>query len=273
MTDPKTPDPKTPDPNTPDAPQPDAPKPERIAKRIARAGVASRRDAEAMIAAGRVVLNGKTLDTPATLVGPTDEIIVDGQPLPALDKIRLWRYHKPSGLVTTNRDPEGRMTVFDKLPPHLPRVVSIGRLDLTSEGLLLLTNDGGLARALELPSRGWTRRYRVRVYPQPEPKALAALAAGLVVDGERFGPIKAVVEQQPEGTGRRANAWLTVTLKEGRNREIRRALEYVGHPVSRLIRTAYGPFQLGHLGPSEVEEVSGKVLKEQLGAFAKELGI
>ncbi len=246
---------------------------ERIAKRIARAGVASRRDAEAMIAAGRVTLNGETLTTPATLVGPADVIVVDGEPLPAKERTRLWRYHKPTGLVTTNRDPEGRATVFQRLPAHLPRVVSVGRLDINSEGLLLLTNDGGLARALELPSRGWTRRYRIRVYGAPEKKALDALARGVVVDGVRFGPIKAVQEAQPEGTGRRANVWLTVTLQEGKNREVRRALEYVGHPVSRLIRTAYGPFQLGKLESGEVEEASGKVLREQLGPSAAEFGL
>jgi len=246
---------------------------ERIAKRMARAGVASRREAEAMIAAGRVQLNGQRLETPATLVGAGDVILVDGAPLPEIERVRLWRYHKPVGLVTTARDPEGRATVFQRLPSHLPRVVSIGRLDLSSEGLLLLTNDGGLARALELPSRGWTRRYRVRVYGTPTAKAIAALKEGVVVDGERFGPIAVTVEAAPEGAGRRANVWLTVALKEGKNREVRRALEFVGHPVSRLIRTAYGPFQLGKLAASEVEEVPGKVLKEQLGAAAAELGL
>lgn len=249
-----------------------AEKKERIAKRMARAGVASRREAEAMIQAGRVVLNGAPLATPATLVGPDDNILVDGAPLPEIERPRMWRYHKPKGLMTTARDPQGRPTVFDRLPKHLPRVVSVGRLDLNSEGLLLLTNDGGLARALELPSRGWTRRYRVRVYGLPSNRALAALAKGVTVDGMRYGPIHAKPEAAIEGAARRANVWLTVTLKEGKNREVRRALEFVGHPVSRLIRTAYGPFQLGRLPPSEVEELSGKVLKEQLGAAAKELG-
>lgn len=249
------------------------PKKDRIAKRMARAGVASRRESEAMILAGRVKLNGAPVETPATLVGPADHIEVDGAPLPAIEKPRLWRYHKPTGLVTTERDPEGRATVFQRLPKHLPRVVSVGRLDLNSEGLLLLTNDGGLARALELPSRGWTRRYRVRAYGVPSEKALAALAKGIVVDGVRFGSIRAEIEAKPEGAGRRANVWLTVTLQEGKNREVRKALEFIGHPVSRLIRTAYGPFQLGGLAPSEVEEASGKVLKEQLGAVAVELGL
>lgn len=244
----------------------EAPAKERIAKRIARAGVASRREAEAMIAAGRVKLNGAVLETPATLVGAGDAIEVDGTPLPAAERPRMWRYHKPRGLLTTNHDPEGRRTVFQALPSHLPRVVSVGRLDLTSEGLLLLTNDGGLARALELPSRGWTRRYRARVYGAPSAAALKKLAGGITVDGERFGPIQAVQETTGDDDKRRANVWLSVTLKEGKNREVRRALEAVGHPVSRLIRTAYGPFQLGRLAPSDVDEIAGKILREQLGA-------
>jgi len=245
---------------------------ERIAKRMARAGVASRREAEAMILAGRVLLNGETLKTPATLVGPADAIVVDGAPLPEIERPRMWRYHKPAGLMTTSRDPQGRATVFERLPSHLPRVVSVGRLDLNSEGLLLLTNDGGLARALELPSRGWTRRYRVRVYGTPSARAIDALQKGVTVESVHYGPIGVTVEPAPEGAKRRANVWLSVTLKEGKNREVRRALEFVGHPVSRLIRTAYGPFQLGKLAPSEVEEIPGKVLKEQLGAEAKEMG-
>lgn len=247
-------------------------KKDRIAKRMARAGVSSRREAEAMILAGRVVLNGETLTTPATLVGPDDAILVDGAPLPQIERPRMWRYHKPTGLVTTTRDPDGRATVFQRLPKHLPRVVSVGRLDLNSEGLLLLTNDGGLSRALELPSRGWTRRYRVRVYGAPSARAIKDMAKGLVVDGERFGPIKVEQEKAAEDGKRRANVWLVVTLQEGKNREVRRALEFVGCPVSRLIRTAYGPFQLGRLEAGEVEEISGKVLKEQLGQTAKELG-
>lgn len=246
---------------------------ERIAKRMARAGVASRREAEAMILAGRVTLNGARLETPATLVGAADAILVDGAPLPEIEKPRLWRYHKPTGLVTTARDPEGRATVFERLPKHLPRVVSVGRLDLNSEGLLLLTNDGGLARAMELPSRGWTRRYRVRAYGVPSDRAIRDLGRGLKVDGEKFGPIRVAIEQAPDTGKRRANSWLTVTLQEGKNREVRRALEFVGCPVSRLIRTAYGPFQLGRLPPAEVEEVAGKVLKEQLGATAGEFGL
>ena len=242
---------------------------ERIAKRIARAGVASRRDAEAMIMAGRVVLNGEKLKTAATLVNDADTILIDGKPLNKPERTRLWRYNKPKGLVTTNRDERGRITIFDKLPSHLPRIMTVGRLDLTSEGLLLLTNDGGLARALEHPSRGWTRRYRARVFGLPTPNALAALKHGITVDGITFGSIHAVVEEGDKNAGR-SNIWLSVTLKEGKNREVRKALEFVGHPVSRLIRTAYGPFQLGKLQPGEVEEMPTKVLKEQLGSSASE---
>ncbi|MEK9923933.1 MAG: pseudouridine synthase [Rhodospirillales bacterium] len=242
---------------------------ERIAKRIARAGVASRRDAEAMIMAGRVILNGEKLNTAATLVNDTDTILIDGKPLNKAERTRLWRYNKPKGLVTTNRDERGRITIFDKLPSYLPRIMTVGRLDLTSEGLLLLTNDGGLARALEHPSRGWTRRYRARVFGLPTPNALAALKNGVTVDGITFGSINAVVEEGDKNAGR-SNIWLSVTLKEGKNREVRKALEFVGHPVSRLIRTAYGPFQLGKLQPGEVEETPTKVLKEQLGSSASE---
>lgn len=245
------------------------PEKERIAKRIARAGVASRRDAEAMIMAGRVVLNGEKLKTAATLVNDADTILIDGKPLNKPERTRLWRYNKPKGLVTTNRDERGRITIFDKLPSHLPRIMTVGRLDLTSEGLLLLTNDGGLARALEHPSRGWTRRYRARVFGLPTPNALAALKNGVTVDGITFGSISAVVEEGDKNAGR-SNIWLSVTLKEGKNREVRKALEFVGHPVSRLIRTAYGPFQLGKLQPGEVEEMPTKVLKEQLGSSASE---
>jgi 23S rRNA pseudouridine2605 synthase len=246
---------------------------ERIAKRMARAGVASRRESEAMILAGMVTLNGEPVKTPATLVSASDHITVDGQALAEKERARLWRYHKPRGLVTTSKDERGRSTVFNHLPSHLPRVVSVGRLDLSSEGLLLLTNDGGLARALELPSRGWTRRYRVRVYGLPEKKAVTALAKGITVDGIRYGSIKVSPEDKEDDGRRRANTWLNVTLQEGKNREIRRALEFVGHPVSRLIRTAYGPFQLGLLEPSEVDEVSGKIMREQLGQIAKEIGL
>ncbi len=233
---------------------------ERIAKRIARAGVCSRREAERRILAGRVSLNGQALRDPAVNVGPQDLVEVDGALLAAPEPARLWRYHKPAGLLTTDRDPEGRPTVFESLPPHLPRVVSVGRLDLASEGLLLLTNDGGLARELELPSRGWVRRYRARVRGRVDEARLARLAGGAEIDGWRYGPITASLDEQRGG-----NAWLTVSLAEGRNREVRRVLEHLGHPVNRLIRLAYGPFQLGRLPRGAVAEVKRKALREQLG--------
>jgi len=234
---------------------------ERIAKRLARAGLCSRREAEAWIAEGRVAVNGEILASPARNVGPEDKIAVDGKLIGAAQTTRLWRYHKPSGLVTTHRDPEGRPTVFAALPPELGRVISVGRLDLTSEGLLLLTNDGALARRLELPATGWTRRYRVRVHGTVDAKRLADLAKGITVAGLSYGPIQAAVERV-QG----ANAWLTVALKEGKNREIRRVMEHLGLSVTRLIRTAYGPFQLGALEKGRVEPVPAKVLREQLGA-------
>ena len=234
---------------------------ERIAKRLARAGLCSRRDAEKWIADGRVKVDGKLLTTPAVVVTEASLIVVDGQPLAQADRTRLWRYHKPAGLVTSHKDPEGRTTVFERLPADLPRVISIGRLDLTSEGLLLLTNDGDLARRLELPSTGWVRRYRVRVHGMPDPAKLAELERGITVEGVSYGPIKAVLDRQ-QG----ANAWLTIGLKEGKNREIRKVMEHFGWTVSRLIRIAYGPFQLGLLAPSAVEEVQPKILKEQLGS-------
>ncbi len=234
---------------------------QRIAKRLAHAGLCSRREAERWILAGRVEVDGVVLDTPALVVGDQARIVVDGEPLPAAGRTRLWRYHKPSGLITTHRDPRGRPTVFDALPEGLPRLVSVGRLDLTSEGLLLLTSDGALARRLELPATGWKRRYRVRLHGRPEAQALARLADGITVEGVRFGPIEATLERQ-QG----ANAWLSVGLTEGRNREIRRVFEHLGFTVNRLIRIAYGPFQLGRLGTGEVREVPAKVLREQLGA-------
>ena len=236
---------------------------ERIAKWLARAGVASRRDAEKMIAEGRVKLGGKVVETPATFITPGDHVTVDGKPVAAPERTRLFRYHKPAGLVTTHRDPEGRPTVFEKLPPGLPRLVSVGRLDLTSEGLLLLTNDGELARKLELPSNGWLRRYRVRVHGRVEEKDLAALARGVTVEGVQYGPIEAGLDAR-QGT----NSWLTVSIKEGKNREIRRVMAHLGLEVTRLIRTAYGPFQLGILPRGAVEEVNAKVLRDQLGLDA-----
>ena len=233
---------------------------ERIAKRMARAGVASRRDAERMILFGRVKLNGEVLTTPATVVGPDDVILVDDKPLPDIQPPRLWRYHKARSVMTTHRDPEGRPTLFDSLPPGMPRVISVGRLDYNSEGLILLTNDGELARKMELPDTGWTRRYRVRVHGRVDPASLADLAKGITVEGVRYGPIEAALDRE-QGT----NAWVTLSLKEGKNREVRRVMEHLGLPVTRLIRVAYGPFQLGQLQPGEIDEVQKKVLREQLG--------
>ena len=233
---------------------------ERIAKYLARAGIASRRDAEKLIAEGKVKLNGKPVDTPATFVTPQDRVSVEGKPVQPAERTRLFRHHKPDGVVTTHKDPQGRPTVFERMPPALPRVVSIGRLDLTSEGLLLLTNDGALARKLELPSNGWLRRYRVRVFGAVDERSLAALARGITIDGIAYGPIEAGLDSR-----KGANAWLTVSLKEGKNREIRRVMQHLGLHVTRLIRTAYGPFQLGTLPKGAVEEVHPKVMREQLG--------
>ena len=230
---------------------------ERIAKHLARAGLCSRREAERMIAAGRVAVDGHTLETPAFLVTANSAITVDGKPIGAAKPAELWRYHKPPGLITSHDDPQGRPTVFASLPKDLGRVLSVGRLDLASEGLLLLTNDGGLSRLLERSD--WLRRYRVRVYGQPDAARLAALAKGITVDGVRYGQITAVLDSQ---TGR--NAWLTLGLKEGKNREVRRVLEHMGLQVNRLIRTAYGPFQLGSLKRRDVAHIPPKVVREQL---------
>ena len=230
---------------------------ERIAKHLARAGLCSRREAERMIAAGRVAVDGHTLETPAFLVPANSAITVDGKPIGAAKPAELWRYHKPPGLITSHDDPQGRPTVFASLPKDLGRVLSVGRLDLASEGLLLLTNDGGLSRLLERSD--WLRRYRVRVYGQPDAARLAALAKGITVDGVRYGQITAVLDSQ---TGR--NAWLTLGLKEGKNREVRRVLEHMGLQVNRLIRTAYGPFQLGSLKRRDVAHIPPKVVREQL---------
>jgi len=238
----------------------ETPKGERIAKVLARAGVASRREAERMIEAGRVTVNGKVIASPALNVTGSDKIICDGKPLAEPEPARLWLYHKPTGLVTTARDEQGRKTVFDALPQDMPRVISIGRLDLNSEGLLLLTNDGGIKRKLELPATGWLRRYRARVKGAPDDAMLDPLRKGLTVDGERFQGMSVDLDRQ-QG----ANAWLTIGLREGRNREIRRALQAVGLTVNRLIRVSYGPFQLGNLKPGEVEEIKGRVLRDQLG--------
>ncbi len=232
---------------------------ERIAKFLARAGISSRRDAEAMIAAGRVALNGQAVSHPATFVAADDIVLVDGKPVATPARTRLWRYHKPAGLVTTHRDPEGRPTVFEKLPSALPRVISVGRLDLTSEGLLLLTNDGALARLLELPATGWIRRYRVRVHGAVDPARLAALARGTTIEGVRYGPIEAGLDSR-----KGENAWLSVALREGRNREIRKVMASLDLVVTRLIRISYGPFQLGLLPRGAVEEIPARVLREQL---------
>lgn len=237
---------------------------ERIAKRLARAGLCSRRDAERWIEAGRVSVDGMTLTSPAVLVSEDSRIAVDGRPLPESEHTRLWRYHKAAGLVTSHKDPQGRPTVFDKMPEGMPRVISVGRLDLNSEGLLLLTNDGELARRLELPATGWARRYRVRVHGAPTAEKLAELEKGVTVEGVAYGSIKAVLDRQ-QGS----NAWLTVSLKEGKNREIRRVMEFLGWSVTRLIRIAYGPFQLGLLDPGEAEEIPARVLKEQLGGAGR----
>jgi len=240
-------------------PAPEAERGERIAKWLARAGIASRRDAEAMLGAGRVKLNNAAVTHPATFVSAGDIVRVDGKVVDPPGRTRLWRYHKPDGLMTTHRDPEGRPTVFERLPPGLPRVVSVGRLDLNSEGLLLLTNDGGLARWLELPATGWLRRYRVRVHGTVAPHDLAALAKGVTVEGIKYGPIEAGLDSR-----KGENAWLSVGLREGRNREVRRVMAHLGLQVSRLIRIAYGPFQLGLLPRGEIEEVPTRVLRDQL---------
>jgi len=233
---------------------------ERIAKRLARAGIASRREVERMIESGRVSVNGKLLDSPALNVLPSDRILVDNKPVAVAEPTRLWRYYKPKGLVTSNSDEKGRETIFDKLPEDLPRVMTVGRLDLNSEGLLLLTNDGDLKRRLELPSTGWVRKYRVRLNGYPTEESLAPLRKGITIDGERFQPMSVVLDRQ-QG----ANAWLTIGLREGKNREVRRAIESLGMTVNRLIRVSYGPFQLAEMKLGEVEEIRPKVLREQLG--------
>jgi len=235
---------------------------ERLAKRIARAGVCSRREAEKLIAAGCVTVDGKVVDTAAYNVAPQQDVRVDGQKLAAPEAPRLWLYHKPRGLVTTHRDPEGRPTVFTRLPKALPRVISVGRLDFNSEGLLLLTNSGALARHLELPATGWIRRYRVRAFGRPTPEMLERLGKGITINGVRYGGIELTVESR-----KGANFWATAKLKEGKNREIRRVLEHFECKVSRLMRVAYGPFQLGNLPEGHVKEVPAKALGEALGKW------
>ena len=233
---------------------------ERIAKVIARAGLASRREAEAWIAAGRVSVNGKTITSPALNVGARDRITVDGAPLPRRSRTRLFLYHKPRGLVTSHSDPEGRPTIFAALPKHLPRLISVGRLDMNTEGLLLLTNDGGLARVLELPATGWLRSYRVRALGRVTQEALDRLRKGVTVEGVHYGPIEATLERQLE-----SNCWLSVGIREGKNREVRRVMESLGLKVSRLIRIGFGPFELGKLDDGEVKEVETAELRKLLG--------
>jgi 23S rRNA pseudouridine2605 synthase len=243
----------------PTSPDPSNAAGERIAKFLARAGICSRRDGERLIAEGRVKLNGRPVATPAVKVSAADKVQVDGRTIAAAEPTRLWRYHKPSGLVTTHRDPAGRPTVFQHLPPGLPRVISVGRLDLTSEGLLLLTNDGALARRLELPASGLVRRYRARAFGRVSQAELDQLRDGVTVGGVRYGPIEATLERSG------ANSWIELAISEGKNREIRRVLEALGLKVNRLIRVAYGPFELGALAPSEAEEAPRRVLRELLG--------
>jgi 23S rRNA pseudouridine2605 synthase len=236
---------------------------DRIAKVMSRAGVASRRDAERMIAEGRVSVNGKVIDSPALNVTARDRIVVDGNVVGEAEPARLWLYHKPPGLVTTERDEKDRPTVFGALPPEMPRVMSVGRLDLNSEGLLLLTNDGELKRRLELPATGWLRRYRVRINGSASEASLDRLRKGIEVEGIRYQPMIVTFDRQ-QGS----NAWLTVSLREGKNREIRRAMDEIGVKVNRLIRVSYGPFQLGNLKSGEVEEIKRRVMREQLGLDA-----
>jgi len=233
---------------------------ERVAKVIARAGLASRREAEAWIAAGRVAVNGTVIASPAVNVGANDRVSVDGKPLPARERTRLFLYHKPRGLITTHADARGRPTIFAALPKDLPRVVSVGRLDLNTEGLLLLTNDGGLARVLELPSTGWLRRYRVRAHGSVAQEALDRLRAGITIDGVRYGPIEATLDR-----AQGANVWLTFAIREGKNREVKNVLGALGLQVNRLIRVSYGPFLLGELPAGAVEEVRTRTLRDQLG--------
>src|SRR5215213_3750509 len=240
---------------------------ERIAKVIARAGLASRREAESWIAAGRVAVNGAKITSPALNVSAGDKIVVDGRPLPGAERTRLFLYHKPRGLVTTSSDPQERPTIFGALPKHLPRLISVGRLDLSTEGLLLLTNDGGLARALELPATGWLRRYRVRAHGKVTQAELDALRGGVTVEGVNYGPIEATRDREQP-----SNVWITFAIREGKNREVRNVLRHLGLHVARLIRVSFGPFQLGELAEGEIAEVPTRVLRDQLGEKLARLG-
>lgn len=264
---------------------PQPPDGERIAKRLARAGVCSRRDAERLILDGRVAVDGKILASPALNVTASQKITVDGKLIAEPEEARLWRYHKTEGTITTSRDPQNRPTVFEKMPPELPRVVSVGRLDFNTEGLLLLTNDGELARHLELPQNAWLRHYRVRVHGAPSAKKLALLANGVTISGIHYEPMKVEIENEKRGaknprasedvqasraSGKApANVWLSVTIREGKNREVRKAMEHIGLQVTRLIRTSFGPFQLGKLARGAVEEVPRRILRESLGNYFK----
>jgi len=240
--------------------KPDDKKGDRIAKVLARAGLCSRREAERWILAGRVQVNGEKLKSPAFNVPEGADVVVDGKPLPTRQEPRLWRYHKPPGLLTTNSDPEGRPTIFERLPREIPRVISVGRLDINSEGLLLLTNDGDLARKMELPDTGWKRQYRVRVHGTVRQHELDRLQKGVTVEGVHYAPIEAKLEKQDA-----ANAWVSINLIEGKNREIRRVMDYLGLRVNRLIRVAYGPFHIGKLVRGQVMELPTKALRENLG--------
>ena len=237
---------------------------ERISKVLARAGLCSRREAERWVSDGRVRVNGGILTSPAVNVTEADTVLVDNQPLPKKEPSRIWRYYKPPGLVTSNKDPEGRTTIFERLPRELPRVITVGRLDITSEGLLLLTNDGELARKLEIPETKWLRRYRVRVHGRINEGQLSSLLKGITVEGIHYGSIQANLSSQ-----KNSNAWLDVRLREGKNREIRRVLGHLGLEVTRLIRVSYGPFQLGKMSRGQVIEVSGKVMRDQISGLGK----
>lgn len=242
--------------------------PQRIAKVIARAGICSRRDAERLIEEGRVKLNGKVLQTPAQTVTDKDVIVVDGKPLQQAEKPRVFRYNKPAGLVTTNKDERGRLTIFDKMPEGLPRVVTVGRLDINTEGLLLLTNDGEIAQKLEHPDTGWSRKYRVRYFGTLDEQRLKQVKRGANIDGVKYAPAKIELEKaENDGT----NQWMTITLHEGKNREVKRLLEYCGGKVNRLIRTSYGPFQLGKLPKGAVEEIKPRILKDQVPSYAEKM--
>ena len=242
---------------------------ERIAKVMARAGLCSRREAERWIEAGRVTVNGEKLETPACVVTDADEIMVDKKRVGAAAETRLFLHHKPAGLVTTNRDEQGRATVFDRLPEDIPRVVSVGRLDMSTEGLLLLTNDGGLSRYLELPATGWKRKYRVRVHGHVSERRLQKLREGITVEGVNYRPAEVEVDSQEASHKGGMNSWLTIALTEGKNREIRKLMEAIDLQVSRLIRTSYGPFNLGKMARGSVQEVKNSVLRDQIKGYFK----